>query len=112
MIMEARLAKWGYDYTLKKNADEALHCLETNKPDLIITDYDTRSVSNGLHIIDAGKKLGIPVIMHSNSNVKNEAFAAGAKAFLKKECDREIFQKKVHEVISNSELAVSGGRTR
>jgi len=111
MIMESRLIKWGYDYTLKKTANEALEHLKGNKPDLIITDHDTQSTKNGIDVIIEAKTLGIPVIMHSNSSVKNEAISSGAKFFLEKTCESELIRKKIQEAIDNREL-VSSGRTR
>ncbi len=112
MIMEARLNKWGYDCTLKKSADDALAYLQENKPDLIITDYDTNSKNTGIDVIKKAKTHNIPVIMHSNSSVKNEAISAGAKFFLEKTCDKEIIQKKIQEVIAMGGLEEPGGRTR
>ncbi len=91
--------KRGYDCEMFSSVDKAAEELKKRKPNLIITDYDTKSKMNGLDLL---KMAGdVPVIMQSGTDfisvggkevpLKEETEKHGVRKFLKKPFDiREL----------------------
>jgi DNA-binding response OmpR family regulator len=87
--IEHRLTKDGHNVLIASDGREALLLLETNSPDLIITDI-MMPFSSGLEVISAVNRKGgkkIPVIVLSamgQENVVIEAFQLGADDYMTK----------------------------
>ncbi len=115
--VKERLVHHGYNYCSFDTADNAINALNNlkdtdEKPDIIITDYDTKSQKNGLDVTKKAKEMGIPVIMLSASaGIKHQAEAEGA-AFFEKPYDSKKFMAAIQKATSQSSLVQDSVRTR
>jgi DNA-binding response OmpR family regulator len=89
MAIEAKLKNDGFDVTATKDGNEALKAIESNPPDLIITDI-LMPYTSGLELISIVKSTqskNIPIIVLSGLGQEEtvlEAFQLGADDFLTK----------------------------
>jgi|CXWL01.1.fsa_nt_gi DNA-binding NtrC family response regulator len=116
-LMEDRLHAAEYTQRSFTKAESAINALNNlkdtdEKPDIIITDYDTKSNKNGLDVTKKAKEMGIPVIMLSASaGIKHQAEAAGA-TFFEKPYDSQKFMAAIQLATSQPPLAQDSVRTR
>lgn len=107
-LLEERLHYNGYATRSFPTADAAIIELEKlkystdQKPDLIITDYNTKSNNSGLDVIKAAaaKELGIRSIILSANDIEHVAMAHGAVGFFRKPYDNKELVAKVNKVIA------------
>ncbi len=116
-LMEDRLHAAEYTQRSFTKAESAINALNNlkdtdEKPDIIITDYDTKSGKNGLDVTRKAKEMGIPVIMLSASaGVKYQAEAEGA-VFFEKPYDSKKFMAAIEKATSETALTQGVIRTR
>lgn len=95
-LVRKMLRNTEYDFLQASNGHEALHIVETERPDLILMDVNLPGI-NGLEVTRIIKQSPtlqhIPVIaLTSNVNVqdRNAAFDAGCDEFLTKPISRSV----------------------
>jgi DNA-binding response OmpR family regulator len=89
LLLKFRLEKDGYELLMAKNGKEAIELIETENPDLILTDIMMDYVS-GLEVISHVRnklKSKIPILVFSSSGQEEmvlNAFNLGATDFMSK----------------------------
>lgn len=89
LLLKFRLEKDGYELLMAKNGKEAIELIETEKPDLILTDIMMDYVS-GLEVISHVRnklKSKTPILVFSSSGQEEmvlNAFNLGATDFMSK----------------------------
>ncbi|MCH7397129.1 response regulator [Belliella sp. DSM 107340] len=88
-LVQFRLKKDGYNVTMAKDGIEGIKAIESDEPDLIITDV-VLPVGNGIEMINYAKKFSpkVPIIVLSSLGEEEEtvleAFSLGASDFIPK----------------------------
>ena len=104
--LRIRLESEGYDVMEAGDGKEALERLADEKFDLIISDFDMPGMY-GIELLAELKKREIttPMIMRSTDDMREKAYAAGAKEFLSKQ--RRV--KDLSEIINKILKSKAGG---
>ncbi len=119
-LIEDRLHATGYSQRSFPKGEFAVNALNSlnspssseARPDIIITDYDTKSDKNGLDVTKKAREMGIPVIMLSASaGIKHQAEAEGA-AFFEKPYDSKKLMAAIVKATSEPALTQGISRTR
>jgi len=106
VLLQAILGNKGYNTITASNAKEAYLIMENEKPDLILLDLLMPEISGFdflFHIKSNKETRNIPVIVVSavtdTANI-NRALALGAKDYIKKPIELQLFIEKVNETLS------------
>lgn len=93
----------GHTVEEAENGKDALAKIEADAPDLVLTDWNMPEMS-GIELVKAmaEKKLGIPfafITSECTTEMKNQANAAGAVAFLTKPFTAETMQSVLGKIL-------------
>ena len=67
----------GYAVDERPNADEGIAYLETQKPDIVVTDWKTESEFNGIDLVQQARTKGVPRVVLMSSHPDVDQAAAG-----------------------------------
>lgn len=100
--MEFKLKRDGYNVHIAEDGKQALSIIESQNPDLVITDL-MMPFHSGLEVITEAKKKNIPVIVLSAVGLEDnvvEAFRLGADDFVTKPFSPHELSIRVHKLLS------------
>lgn len=97
-----------YKVTMVKSGEEALRCLETELPDLILLDIHLRNM-DGYGVMEHLKKdprtAGIPLILLTADRQESEerGIALGAAGFIRKPFEPQVLLNRIEAVLGTEE---------